>query len=127
MKCSKPSPILNTQTMAMQKNGLTTTIPSPSTNCRSNTPSVASQTAVTPLGHDSLRRDRSGRPPDSATAFTGWLSCFLHAGCDATFSLICRTVALLKLKPVRGQPQAASNRYKRPDPKAITQLAIQTL
>jgi hypothetical protein len=33
---------------------------------------------------------------------------------------------ILNLKPVRGQPQAASNRYKRPDPKAITQLAIQT-
>jgi hypothetical protein len=42
----------------------TTTIPTRSTNCQSNMPSPASQTAATPLAHGSPRKSPSVRPPD---------------------------------------------------------------
>src|SRR6516165_12256003 len=62
--CSKRSPTLLTRAMPISKNGQATTIPIRSTYPRSNTPSVASQTAATPLGHASPGKSRSARPRD---------------------------------------------------------------
>src|SRR6516225_5391116 len=62
--CSKRSPTLLTRAMPISKNGQATTIPIRSTYSRSNTPSVASQTAATPLGHASPGKSRSARPRD---------------------------------------------------------------
>src|SRR5262245_44884723 len=62
--CWKPSPTQTTQIMPTRRNGPTTTIPTRSTNCQSNMPSPASQTAATPLAHGSPRKSPSVRPPD---------------------------------------------------------------
>src|SRR6516225_5244346 len=61
--CWKPSPTQTTQTMPTRRNG-PTTIPTRSTNCQSNMPSPASQTAATPLAHATPRKSPSVRPPD---------------------------------------------------------------
>src|SRR5262249_10427956 len=62
--CWKPSLTQTTQIMPTRRNGPTTTIPTRSTNCQSNMPSSASQTAATPLAHASPRKSPSVRPPD---------------------------------------------------------------
>jgi hypothetical protein len=64
MGCSKPSPIPSTRIMPMRSNGLPTTIPTPSTNCRSNLLSAVLPTGVTLLAHASPRKSRLAWPRD---------------------------------------------------------------
>jgi Plasmid pRiA4b ORF-3-like protein len=75
--CWKPSPTQTTQIMPTRRNGPTTTIPTRSTNCRSNTLSVASQSAATPRRCASRRINTSARLADRreqlAAAFPGRL------------------------------------------------------
>jgi hypothetical protein len=63
--------------MPISKNGRATTIPIHSMRFRSNTPSVASQTAATPPRRASPRKNTSARLPNAANklaaALTGWL------------------------------------------------------
>jgi hypothetical protein len=73
---SMPPPTPTTRTMPKPRNGSTITIPMCSTNCRSNTPSAASPTSVTPPRLGSPRKNHRQPPadqpdPPSPAAFGG--------------------------------------------------------
>src|SRR5262245_2025669 len=75
--CSKRSLTVLIRAMPISKNGRATTIPIHLMRFRSNTPSVASQTAATPPRRASPRKNTSARLPNAANklaaALTGWL------------------------------------------------------
>src|SRR5215831_12408390 len=75
--CSKRSLTVLIRAMPISKNGRATTIPIHSMRFRSNTPSVASQTAATPPRRASPGKNTSARLLNAANklaaALTGWL------------------------------------------------------